>query len=132
MIIACGNGGANTLAYSTDGTSWTGLGNSVFSGTGIGATHNGSMWVAGGSPSGPGNSIAYSSDGTTWTGLGNSVFTISCNFTKWNGSMWVAGAGGANSLGYSTNGTTWTGRCNTSVYGIASNTYKILPLTLTL
>ena len=42
--VACGFGG-NSLAYSSDGINWTGLGTGIFS-QGLNATWNGTRWVA--------------------------------------------------------------------------------------
>jgi hypothetical protein len=64
--------GTNTIAYSSNGTSWTGLGTGTFSTAGQGVAWNGTRFVAVGSGT---NTIAYSSDGITWAGLGTSTFT---------------------------------------------------------
>jgi len=48
MWVATGAGTANTLAYSSDGIHWTGLGKTIFSGGsgfGYGVAWNGVMWV---------------------------------------------------------------------------------------
>jgi hypothetical protein len=51
------------MAYSTNGTSWTGLGKRTFTTTCTAVAWNGYIWVAGGSG---GNQMAYSYDGLTW------------------------------------------------------------------
>ena len=69
--VAVGDG-TNTIAYSSDGITWTGLGTSIFSSIGYGVAYNGTnRWVAVGNGT---NSIAYSSDGISWTGIGTSIF----------------------------------------------------------
>jgi hypothetical protein len=115
--------GTNTLAYSSDGISWTGLGKSIFTEYGCGIAYNGTRWVAVGS--GTTNTLAYSSDGITWTGLGKSIFTSYGYGIAWNGTRFVAAGQGGNSLAYSSDGLTWTG-LGTSIftdygYGIAWN-----------
>jgi len=113
--VAVGTG-TNTIAWSPDGISWTGLGTSTFTTTGLGIAWNGSMWVAVGMGT---NTIAYSYNGTTWTGLGTSVFSGYANGVAWNGSIWVAVGKGNNTIAYSSNGITWTGLGNSvfSSYG---------------
>ena len=68
--IAVGRG-TNTIAYSSNGITWTGLGvispTTPFTTAGYGVAWNGKLWVAVGEGT---NTIAYSSDGITWTGLG--------------------------------------------------------------
>jgi hypothetical protein len=63
--------GTSTLAWSTDGFSWAGLGTSIFDNTGLSVAWNGKRFVAGGN--GTVNALAVSSDGIEWTGLGRSV-----------------------------------------------------------
>ena len=105
--VAVGRGAANTIAYSSDGITWTGLGKSIFSNYGNGVAWNGRMWVAVGRGT---NTIAYSSDGIRWTGLGTDIFSIYGNGVAWNGNTWVAvGNGAVNSIAYSRDGITWSG-----------------------
>ena len=98
--------GGNSIAYSDNGTTWNGVGKSVFSDYGFGIAWNGSLWVATGVG---GNTLAYSSDGISWTGLGLGIFSIIGRAVTWNGTRWVAGGEGGNSLAYSSDGITWTG-----------------------
>jgi len=67
-----GGRGTNSLAYSTDGITWTGLGTGIFSTTGYSIAWNGTRFVATGAGT---NTIAYSDDGITWTGLGTSILS---------------------------------------------------------
>ncbi len=60
--------GVNTIAISTDGIIWTGLGNTIFTESGNSVCWNTSYWIAGGSGT---HSIAYSINGIDWVGLGN-------------------------------------------------------------
>ncbi len=110
--VAAGQG-TNSLAYSTDGINWTGLGTSIFSIEGRGVAWNGTLWVAVGSGT---NSIAYSADGINWTGLGTSTFATQGITVAWNGSRFVAGGQGTNNLAYSDDGMTWTGVTGTSIF----------------
>jgi hypothetical protein len=131
LWVAVGTG-THSIAYSSDGTSWTGV-------TGVSATifttcngvaWNGSLWVAVGSSLT--NKFAYSYDGINWTGLGgNSVFSSSGNSIAWNGTMWVATGSGTNSTAYSYNGFRWTGVSSFSDngQGVAFNSKR--PYTLT-
>ena len=63
--------GTNSIAHSSDGITWTGLGLSILSTWGLGIVWSQSLnlWVAVGQGT---NSIAYSSNGSNWTGLGTS------------------------------------------------------------
>ena len=97
----------NSIAYSSNGTTWTGLGKSVFAIYGWDVAWNGTLWVAGGEGT---NTLAYSSNGTTWTGItGTSIFNSRGNSIAWNGTLWVALGEVTNTIAYSSNGTTWTG-----------------------
>jgi hypothetical protein len=69
--VAVGQG-TNSIAYSADGITWTGLGTGTFSTYGVGVAWNGTRWVAVGRGT---NSIAWSADGVTWTGLGTGTFS---------------------------------------------------------
>ena len=113
--IAVGSGAtANTIAYSYDGSNWTGNGNTVFNSSANGIAWNGSMWVAVGQTN---NSIAYSYDGITWFPVINSVSIFTnANAIAWNGSMWIAVGTGANTIAYSYDGITWTG-LGSSIFG---------------
>jgi hypothetical protein len=108
MWIAVGSG-TNSIAYSYDGITWTGLGTSF--GTSI-FTHgnavawNGFMWVAAGSGT---HSIAYSYNGLLWITAPSNPFSTRGNGVAWNGTLWVAVGSGTNSIAYSYNGLNWTG-----------------------
>jgi hypothetical protein len=64
--------GSNTLGWSNDGITWTGLGTSIFSTSGNTIAWTGARWIAGGSGT---NSLAYSTNGKVWTGIGTTVFS---------------------------------------------------------
>ena len=123
-IVACGQG-TNTLAYSQDGLTWTGLGNSIFTTSADRAYWNGRMWLAGGK--GTTNTMAYSYDGKNWIGLGNTVFNTGCEELYWTGTLWLAGGPSAdsNTMAYSYDGINWTGLGRTiftgACYGYAWN-----------
>jgi hypothetical protein len=104
--VASGQGG-NTLATSTDGLSWTGRGNNIFSVSSNKAAWNGSVWLATGEGT---NTLARSTDGINWTGLGTVTFTTRANGIGWDGNVWVAtGEGAGNTIAWSPNGLTWNG-----------------------
>jgi len=122
MWLACGSSGnGNSLAYSTNGTTWVGLGASLFSfGSGFDVAYGinnlgKNLWIATAQSSG--HSIAYSTNGTTWIGLGIEPFNAGGpggGYVKYgkdnlgNG-LWIATGSGGNTLAYSTSGTTWVG-----------------------
>jgi len=74
LWVAVGDGAnlANTIATSTDGTAWTGLGKTIFSNYGSGVAYGNGRLVAVGWG---GNSIATSRDGNVWTGLGKAMLS---------------------------------------------------------
>jgi hypothetical protein len=69
--VAVGTGG-NSIATSTDGTTWIGRGLTTLTTTGLSVAWNGTRFVAGGQG---GNTLAYSYDGATWYGVGSTIFT---------------------------------------------------------
>jgi hypothetical protein len=113
LWVAGGGGiGGNALAYSTNGTTWTGLGALVFTGRGYGVAYSTfqKRWVAAGA--GGGNLLAYSTNGTTWTGLGNPIFSyyvFDVAYSTFQDSWVAVGAGNGNNLAYSTDGISWIG-----------------------
>ena len=124
VIVAVGQG-TNTIAYSSDGTNFTGLGTTVFTSTGNAVASNGSRWVAVGSG---GCSIAYSDNGINWTKAdsGSLKFSTGGLCVFWDGTRWLAGGSGTNYIAYSTDGANWTTLTTSSalpnpVRGIASN-----------
>jgi len=107
MWVAVGSG-TNTIAYSSDGINWTGLGNIFFSNGGWAVAWNGTIWVA----VGKGNdTIAYSYNGINWIGVtGTSIFSVIGYGVAWNGKLWVAvGEGTSYSIAYSYDGINWSG-----------------------
>lgn len=118
-LVGVGSGD-NTLLYSSDGgMTWTGLGNSIFTGEGNCAAWNGTLWVAGGYGT---NALAYSYDGINWVGLGDivtgpaSTLGIITSVT-WNGSIWVAVAGANDEYATSPDGINWTGYKGVNTFG---------------
>ena len=114
--VAVGVGTANTIAYSNDGVTWTGLGISIFSvqSNAVAYSPQLGIWVAVGS--GGSFTIAYSTNGVTWTGVPNSlVYLSNGSFSvSWNGVSFLAAFSGVPTTGsqvyvYSTNGTNWYG-----------------------
>ena len=81
LWIAGATGGeANSIAYSTDGLSWTGLSNTPFAGNVNSIKYSSyyNMWIAGGSLYN-GNNLAYSTNGVNWTGLGSAAGGVGIN-----------------------------------------------------
>jgi hypothetical protein len=113
--------GTNTIAYSYDGISWTGIGATIFTTAGLSIGWNGTYLVAGGSGT---NTFAYSTTGLTagtWTGTAL-ILTSQVNAVAWNGYLWVAAGSGTNTIAYSTNSTSWTAGTNqTSVLSTSGN-----------
>ena len=107
----------NSLAYSTDGIAWTGLGPIIFSNGGQSIAYSAyqNRWVAGGNGNGTGNTLAYSTNGINWIGLGNSIFSAQTNAIVYSAKQdrWVAsGQGTGNTLAYSSDGINWSGLTN--------------------
>lgn len=113
----------NSLAYSYDGFSWTGIPSTDISGVRA-LAFNGSIWVAGCGGynttaaggdvyGGTGNrtTLAYSYNGFNWVPnyYANNIFTGGVCGLAWNGLIFVAAGQGGNSLAYSYDGIRWTG-----------------------
>ena len=82
QFVAVGQG-TNTVASSSNGTTWTGQVSTFSSGgRGIIWIPSLSLWIAGGATT---NTLIYSSNGTTWTNLGASIFSSQGNGFGWNG-----------------------------------------------
>lgn len=111
LRVAGGAGsGTTTLAWSTDGLSWTVATAGGFTTTTYGLGWNGRRWLALGADTG-GQTIQTSTDGKSWstTGITN-PFATEGHAAAWNGERWVAvGAGaGLTTIKTSTDGLTWT------------------------
>ena len=137
-----GGEGTNSLAWSWDGITWTGIasgaGNFVTRCRGVAygeIAGVGGRWVAVGVGT---NSIIYSNDGLTWVipaqGItATGVFTTGGYGICWDGSLFWAVGAGTNTLASSPDGITWTGYgaagdgapmhspFSTAGYGIAYN-----------
>jgi hypothetical protein len=109
LSIAMGEGN-NTMAYSTDGIQWNGLGKSVFTTRGNKAAWNGTVWVAVGTG---GFWCATSYDGVQWTGVSNTLFTEAYD-VAWNGTVFVAVGEGTTRIAVSTDGTNWSAVANST------------------
>ena len=99
----------DTMRYSTNGTTWTGLGSTIFDIECKKVENNGSKYIAVGK--GNVNTLAISDDGINWTGKGK-IFSSSGNDVAYYGGMWVAVGDDASynkCVAYSTdNGSTWS------------------------
>jgi hypothetical protein len=108
--VAGGNGQSalNTLAWSLNGLTWTGLGKSIFPFICRTILWTGTMFLAAGDDIGSVR-LAYSYDGINWNVLGISIFSSVCYSIEYNGTIFVAGGSGTNTLAYSYDGLNWTG-----------------------
>jgi hypothetical protein len=116
-VILCNSTGAvqNSICWSYDAITWTGLGNTIFSISGIAIDWNGNRFVAVGEGT---NKIAWSDDGTIWTGLGNTYFATNLPASvSWVGNQWLIG--GYDSI------------CYTSIYGEFWNENPIVNINIT-
>ena len=117
-----------TIAYSTDGKTWTGVPDSGATNTGFdvyahGIAWNGRNFVATGR--GTTNTLvnftdvlsggSLSSATSSWVGLGNSVFSIWGRGITWGAKRWMATGCGTNTVAYSINGRNWQG-CGANVF----------------
>lgn len=137
IFVAGGTNNTDSVAYSEDGATWFGAGNTALTNTAAircaGYGPRGStLFVAGGTQPAVagGNTLAYSYDGIHWSGLGNAMFggnsqLVGGTAVEWNGQYWLAAAsGGTNDLARSVTGTSgWTG---ISISGFAANIYAIM------
>ena len=102
----------NTMAYSSNGLSWTPVNNILFEAETRGISkHNGSKILALGN--GTNYSIGYSTNGVDWTGI-NTTKTLFSDYGNSavyidNISLWVAVGKGNNSIANSSDGINWTG-----------------------
>jgi hypothetical protein len=102
-----GGTGTNTLAVSFNGSTFIGLGATIFSTKCAGVIYGSTSWVAVGEGT---NTIAVSTDGgLTWTGLGSTIFTTRGTSVYWNGQNFVATGEGTNTLAVSSDGFVWAG-----------------------
>ena len=112
--VATGEG-TNSLAYSTDGITWTGLGTTTFDKGLVIAAKTPEVLVGG--VSGGVGVLCYSPDSNNWTSfnfLFPTVFTTTANCvvgkpSTSNTPLWVVGGSGTNTLGVSRDGMSWSG-----------------------
>jgi hypothetical protein len=119
LFVAVGTG-TNTIAVSTNGKNWTGLGTSTFSTNGRGVAYNtgtNTRWAAVGNGT---NLVAYSSDGYTWTGVtsSNTLFTTLGFGVAYSQPLdrWVMVGEGTNSL-ITVPGNSWSAAADFTVLG---------------
>jgi hypothetical protein len=104
--------GTNTIAYSSNGLSWTGIVSPPLTNFATAIAWNGTRFVAVGSGL---SQIAYSAIGTAaWTGIAPTIFGASGtgHGVAYSPSLnrWVVVGNGTNTVAYSNdNGSTWTG-----------------------
>ncbi|MDR1278650.1 MAG: hypothetical protein LBK02_07855 [Treponema sp.] len=127
MGMAYGNGrfvvvgGYGKAAYSTDGITWTAVGDTKFGTSQIwGITYDDGKFIAVGSD----GKASYSPDGITWTAVGDTKFDVTTitGIAYGNGKFIAVGAYGK--AAYSTDGITWTAVNNTA-FG-ANGIYTII------
>jgi len=117
LWLACMASGFDSIIYSYDGISWSGIGKSTFSVRSNQVSWNGYIWVATGAGT---NSLAYSYDGINWTGIGTSIFTEGFGIA-WGQGRFVATGSGSNWAATSINGINWTASGST----IFTTPYKL-------
>ena len=113
--IAVGEGINNSIAYSRDGITWSGMGKSrIVEGRDIDVNDNIIVIVGKGEINNPVYSaIIYSYDGLAWYSTHTSIFS-ECNSIVWTGSIWIAtGLGPLHRIAISSNGIEWLGLDNT-------------------
>ena len=111
--IGVGEGESDYIMYSSNGTTWKGLGKDVGTSSELkDIATDGTMFVA------VGSDIVYSLDGTTWI----STLVVNTNLRRiyYNGLYWIAL--GPSMLAYSTNGVIWNTSQNT--LGLLSITWN--------
>ena len=107
MFVAGGNG-TNTMAYSTNGSTWTAITSNVPTSYCYGIAYGNSTWVAVGDGT---SRISYSSNGTSWTGISNPFGGNGTGHgVAYGNGVFVAMSGdGTYKIIYSANGSSWTG-----------------------
>lgn len=126
VFIAGGGYGTtnvNTIAYSYDGITWTGLGKTIFDYKMDDLAFDGIDTYIGVGPGNSVNNMAYCTGDPTnisnWHGLGKTIFSSQGLSVAYGNGIWVAGGQGTNSLAYCTGDPTnianWTG-LGTSVF----------------
>lgn len=99
-------GTTHTIAYSVNGTDWTGLGNSIFTTSGNGVAWNGEKFVAVGEGT---NNAAYSYNGINWVALGTLMLGARGTSVTWSGFRWLISGAFQGSV-WSTDGINWKGQ----------------------
>ena len=102
LVVAVGEGTVNTIAVSTDGINYQGLG-TLFSSKGSAVAWSGTRWLAVGQGT---HNIMYSDNGLTWTGItGSSIFSAQGLSVFWTGQRFLLGGGGTSTMATSADGT---------------------------
>jgi hypothetical protein len=95
LWVAVGAGSTVSIAYSSNGVTWTPVTNSANSTIATGRTvaWNGYTWLAGGSVSGGNSGIIASDNGINWTQVTTGVSPAMSEIRSiiWDGSGWIAG-----------------------------------------
>lgn len=100
-----GGGSTNTLAWSSDASTWTSLGATTFDAACRSVAYGNGVWVAAGQFT---TTLAYSTNATSWTSLGTSVFSTAGFGVTYANGTWVAVGLGTNVAARSTDGSNWT------------------------
>ena len=106
--IAVGEGKLNSIAYSNDGISWTGLGKTIID-EGRDVDANDKMVIIVGKKYLTGNysAIIYSYNGILWYNVNQNIFR-ECNSIVWTGTLWIAtGLSSVTRIATSKNGKDW-------------------------
>ena len=119
-----GANGTNTIARSTNGITWTGIGAPIATSVFCFTQNDSGTIIAGGQGASGGVNMVYSTDdGVSWSNC-TSPFYTKCTCLDWNGQVFMAGGqtlspgSGTNSLYYNLNATgTWTATTNSFQVG---------------
>lgn len=112
--LAVGEGTLNSIAYSNDGITWTGLGKAnIDEGRDIDANNKMVIIVGKKYVTGNYSAIIYSYDGIVWYNVNTDIFT-ECNSIVWTGTLWIAtGLSSVTRIATSKNGKDWLSIDNT-------------------
>ena len=114
-VVGGQNSGSAAIAYSTNGQIWTNASNAAtIFGSNVqqnSIAHNGTIWVAGGTPSGGSSTIGYSYDANTWfaSPSGKAIINLAVGGIAYGNGRFVAvGTGTNDNIMYSDDGINWT------------------------
>ena len=122
LWVAVGEGTTNSIATSTNGTTWTARGKlgGILGGQFV--TYENNLWVAGGTGT---SSIATSTDGLSWTGRAAAPTISNATCAAYGNGLWVVTGTTGNCIVTSPDAITWTGRSSSSTGIFTSSGYGV-------